>query len=133
LRDVAESWASMRFERRLLVGVEGERRARVMSRLGEVMALTEANQRHPARLMTREILAALAVVDGRWADALTILDALGADQTLDPTRRCLFLVTAGDVLVHKQGDAASAALRYQRARALNPSEPRLARAGIVAS
>jgi len=81
--------------------------------------------------MTREILAALAVVDGRWADALMLLDGLGADQALDASRRCLFLVAAGDVLLHQQGDMAGAALRYQRARALNPAEPRLGRAGIV--
>jgi len=131
VRDVADSWASMRFERRLLVGVEGDRRARILARLADVMTLTEAVPRHPARVMTREILAALAVVDGRWADALMLLDGLGADQALDASRRCLFLVAAGDVLLHQQGDMAGAALRYQRARALNPAEPRLGRAGIV--
>lgn len=131
LRDVADSWASMRFERRLLIGVEGDRRARVLSRLKEVTALTEGHAHHPARIMTREILAALAVVDGRWADAAALLDALGAEAALDAERRCLFLVAAGDVLLHQQGDRAGASLRYQRARALNPAEPRLARPGVV--
>ncbi|MES1205350.1 MAG: hypothetical protein ABUS79_05385 [Pseudomonadota bacterium] len=131
LRDVADSWASMRFDPRLLRGLEGDRRARVLSRLKEVLALTENNARHPARSTARETLAALAVVDRRWADALSLLDSFGADATLDEGRRCLFLVTAGDILLHQQGDVAGAAARYQSARALNPREPRLARAGIV--
>ena len=135
LRDVAESWASMRFEPRLLGGVEGDRRARVLSRLGEVLVLTEAaptgSGAHAVRLTARETLGALAVVDRRWADAVSLLDGLGGDEALEPRRRCLFLVTAGDVLLHQQGDVAGAALRYQRARTLNPAEPRLARAGII--
>ncbi len=131
LRDVADSWASMRFDPRLLGGVEGDRRARVLSRLAEVLALTEADKNHPARSTARETLAALAVVDRRWADALSLLDALGGDAALDVGQRCLFLVAAGDVLLHQQGDVAGAALRYERARVLNPREPRLGRTGIV--
>jgi tetratricopeptide (TPR) repeat protein len=131
LRDVADSWASMRFDPRLLAGVEGDRRARVLSRLVEVMALTESNVRHAARATARETLAALAVVDRRWADALSLLESLGADRGLEVDRRCLFLVLAGDVLVHRQGDVEGAASRYQLAGALNPAEPRLGRAGIA--
>ena len=118
----------MRFDPRLLAGVDDERRARVLSRLAEVMALTDAHQRHPARVMTR------AKSWRRWPSSTAAGPTRcpfsmdwAATRRWNPARRCLFLVTAGDVLLHKQGDAAGAALRYQRARALNPSEPRLAR------
>lgn len=73
------------------------------------------------------------MVDRRWADALSLLDGLGSDQTADADRRCLFLVAAGDILLHQLGDAAGAALRYQGARTLNPREPRLTRARLDAA
>ncbi|MEO5769207.1 MAG: hypothetical protein ABIS92_12720, partial [Polyangia bacterium] len=131
LRDVAESWASMRFERRLLAGVDGDRKARVLSRLSEVLALTSKTPSHPAGTLARETLAALAVVDRRWADALSMLDGLAGNAALEVRRRCLYLVAAGDILLHQHGDVAAAALQYQRARALNPAEQRLARPGVI--
>lgn len=131
LRDVAESWASMRFDPRLLVGVDGDRRERVLSRLAEVSTWTHNNPSHPARSVARETLAALALVEERWADALSMLDVLAADPHLESERRCVFLICAGDILLHQQGDVAGAALRYQRARALNPAERGLARAQVL--
>jgi hypothetical protein len=130
LRDVADAWASMRFEPRLLAGVDGDRRLRVLARLTEVVTLTNRTPAHPARALARETLAALAMVERRWADALALLDGFGADTSLEANRRCLFLISAGDILLHQQGDVAGAALRYQRARALNPAELRLARVAI---
>ena len=131
LRDVAESWASMRFDPRLLVGVDGDRRERVLSRLAEVSSWTPNNPSHPARAVARETLAALALIDERWADALSMLDVLGADPHLESRRRCVLLICAGDILLHRQGDVAGAALRFQRARALNPAERGLARAEVL--
>ena len=131
LRDVAESWASMRFDPRLLAGVDDDRRGRVLSRLQEVLSLTEHDARHPAREVARQTWAALAMVDRRFADAVETLDALAADEAIDPRRRALFAVAAGDILFHEQGDVAGAALHFGRARALNPSESRLVRAGTL--
>ena len=131
LRDVADSWASMRFDPHLLGSVDDERRGRVLSRLKEISVLTEHDTHHPAREAARETWAALAMVDRRFADAVEALDAFTADDTLEPRRRALFAVTAGDILLNEQGDASGAALYYRRARALNPVEPRLARTGVV--
>jgi len=131
LRDVADSWASMRFDPRLLASVDDERRGRVLSRLKEISVLTEHDAHHPARESARETWAALAMVDRRFADAVEALDAFAADDTLEPRQRALFAVTAGDILLNEQGDASGAALYYTRARALNPAEPRLARTGVV--
>ncbi|HEX2660673.1 MAG TPA: hypothetical protein VHU40_20470, partial [Polyangia bacterium] len=131
LRDVAESWASMRFDPQLLAGVDDERRGRVLSRLKEGMALSDPGAPSPARRTAREVLAAFAFLDRRWADAVESLDVFGVDETFDARRRCLYQVAAGDILIHHQGDVVGAALRYERARALNPAEPRLARIGVV--
>ncbi|HEY4184494.1 MAG TPA: hypothetical protein VGP07_05460 [Polyangia bacterium] len=131
VRDVAESWASMRFDPLLLGGIDDDRRGRVLSRLKEISLLTEHDVDHPARHAARETWAALAMVDRRFADAVEALDAFAADETIDVKSRALFAVTAGDILLHEQGDVGGAGLRYERARALNPSEPRLARTGVV--
>jgi len=130
-RDVAESWASMRFEPRLLGGVDNERRARALGRLAEVLSLTEAIPEDASRAGARETLAALALCDRRWADAVSLLDGLGSEPSLDARRRCLFLCAAGDVVLFHQRDAAGAAARYRRARALNPHEPRLGRPSVT--
>lgn len=131
LRDVAESWASMRFDPQLLAGVDDERRGRVLSRLKEGLALPDPATPSAARRTAREVLAAFAFLDRRWADAVESLDVFGVDETFDAGRRCLYQVAAGDILIHQQGDVVGAALRYERARALNPAEPRLARIGVV--
>jgi len=131
LRDVADSWASMRFDPQLLAGVDDERRGRVLSRLKEISVLTEHDTHHPAREAARETWAALAMVDRRFVDAVEALDAFAADDTLEPRRRALFAVTAGDILLNEQGDLTGAGLYYARARALNPVEPRLSRTGVV--
>jgi len=131
LRDVADSWASMRFDQHLLAGVDDERRGRVLSRLKEISVLTEHDTHHPAREAARETWAALAMVERRFADAVEALDAFVADDTLEPRRRALFAVTAGDILLNEQGDLTGAGLHYARARALNPTEARLTRTGVV--
>ena len=121
----------MRFDSRLLAGVDDERRGRVLSRLKEVLTPSERTAPTSARRTAREILAAFAFLDRRWADAVESLDVFGVDDTIDARKRCLFQVAAGDILIHQQGDVVGAALRYERARALNPSEQRLARTGVV--
>ena len=131
LRDVADSWASMRFDPHLLAGVDAERRGRVLSRLKEISVLTEHDAHHPAREAARETWAALAMVDRRFVDAVEALDAFAADDTLEPRRRALFAVTAGDILLNEQGDLTGAGLYYARARALNPTEQRLTRTGVA--
>lgn len=131
LRDVADSWASMRFDPHLLAGVDDERRGRVLSRLKEISVLTEHDAHHPAREAARETWAALAMVDRRFVDAVEALDAFAADDTIEPRLRALFAVTAGDILLHEQGDLTGAGLYYARARALNPAEPRLGRTGVA--
>lgn len=131
LRDVADSWASMRFDPHLLAGVDAERRGRVLSRLKEISVLTEQDTHHPAREAARETWAALAMVDRRFVDAVEALDALAADDTLEARRRALFAVAAGDVLLNEQGDLTGAGLYYARARALNPTEARLTRTGVL--
>ena len=131
LRDVADAWASMRFDPRLLAAIDDDKRGRARARLKEVLALTERTPGHPARQVARETWTALAMVDRRWAEAVEALESFAGDGALEPRRRCLFLVAAGDILLHQQGDVGGAALRYERARALYPSEPRLARRGVV--
>src|SRR3569623_6334 len=130
LRDVADSWASMRFDPQLLAGVDDERRGRVLSRLKEISVLTEHDTHHPAREAARETWAALAMVDRRFVDAGEALDAFAADDTLEPRRRALYAVTAGDILLNEQGDLTGAGIYYARARALNPDAPRLTRTGV---
>ena len=130
LREVSDSWASMRLEPRLLVGIEHERRGRILSRLGQVLSLTEANPRHTARQRAREVLAALAVVDRRWADALAMLDAFGSDATLGARRQAEFLVAAGDILF-AQGDLPGATRSFRRAAEFDARNPSLRRASVV--
>ena len=57
-----------------------------------------------ARRQALEILGALAMVDGRWEEAFSALEALGADATFEPQRRAEFLVGAGDVMLRHYGD-----------------------------
>ena len=132
MRDVADSWASMRLEPRLLVGIESERRGRILARLGEVMSLTEGLPAHPARQGAREILSALALEDQRWADALAFLEALAVDPAVEVGRRAAFWLTAGDIVRTAYGDAASARQRYRSAAALWPAHPGLRREPVAA-
>jgi tetratricopeptide (TPR) repeat protein len=131
LRDVADSWASMRLEPRLLGGIESERRGRILSRLGEVMSLTETSPAHPARQAAREVLAALALADRRWADALAFLDALAQDPVVAPRRRASFWITAGDLVRVAYEDRAGARERFRNAAALWPQHPGLGREAVA--
>jgi tetratricopeptide (TPR) repeat protein len=126
IRDVAESWAGMHLEPRLLVGLDGRRRERALRRAREVVALTEVEST-PARRQALEVLGALAITDGRWEDALVALEPLAGDPTFEADRRAQFLIAAGDVMARRYGDVEVAEPFYDRARTLWPSNPRFAR------
>lgn len=124
IRDVAESWAGMRLEPRLLTGLDGERRVRTIKRAGEALTLVEGEP-GPVRAAARQVLGALAVVEKRWSDALGLLEALAADESSDPRERCGYLLAAGDIRHHEKRDPDGAQLCYQRARGLNANDQRL--------
>ncbi|HMF42042.1 MAG TPA: hypothetical protein VKQ32_15320, partial [Polyangia bacterium] len=124
IRDVADSWAGMHIEPRLLINVEPRRRQRVLTRASEVLALVE-NERDPVRGQALEIVGALAMAEGRWSDAIATLEALAADEAFDAERRSDFLVAAGDILVQHYGDSMGARTLFDRARALWAGNPSL--------
>jgi tetratricopeptide (TPR) repeat protein len=123
VRDLAESWAAMRFEPRLLGGLEGDRRARVLDRLRDALA----TERCPpgARRHAWGIRGALALIERRWADAREALEILAADAGTPPNERCGFLIAAGDICASVDRNAEAASQLYARARALNAGDPRL--------
>lgn len=123
IRDVAESWAGMHLEPRLLVALEGRRRERILRRAREAFALTDDGT-DGARREALEILGALAMVDGRWEEAFTALDALASDTTFEPDRRAVFLLAAGDVMARRYGDRDVAEPFYERAKAVWPGHAR---------
>jgi tetratricopeptide (TPR) repeat protein len=127
IRDVAESWAAMRAEPRLLFGIDPARRARIVARATEALALaatTSPAAAHEARL-AREVLGSLAVTEERWDDALALLAALAADATTSPTAAAGFLIAAGDIRAGKLGDRAGGHALYDRAATLAPKDSRL--------
>ncbi len=126
IRDVAESWAGMHLEPRLLVDVDTRRRERVLARASEVLTLTEGEP-HPARREVLEMVGALAVAEGRWDDALGALEVLSGDDAFAPDRRSDFLVTAADIVVRNYRDPAAAQRLYDRARTLWPHNPGIKR------
>ena len=126
IRDVAESWAGMHLEPRLLVTLEARRHERILRRAREAFALTDGGA-DAARRQALEILGALAVVDGRWEEAFSALEALAADTSFEPQRRAEFLLTAGDVMSRHYGDREVADPFYERARALWPGHTRFGR------
>ncbi|HVV50528.1 MAG TPA: hypothetical protein VHO06_12760, partial [Polyangia bacterium] len=128
IRDVAESWAGMHLEPRLLTTLEGRRRERVLRRAREAFALTDGGT-DAARRQALEILGALAMVDGRWEEAASALDALASDPTFEADRRAAFLVAAGDVMARRYGDREVAEPFYERARSLWPGHPRFRKSG----
>jgi tetratricopeptide (TPR) repeat protein len=123
IRDVADSWAGMHLEPRLLVTLEARRRERILRRAREAFALTDGGT-DAARRQALEILGALAVVEGRWEEAFSALDALAADTTFEPDRRAGFLLAAGDVMARRYGDRDVAEPFYERAQAVWPGHPR---------
>jgi tetratricopeptide (TPR) repeat protein len=134
IRDVAESWAGMRLEPRLLAGVERARRDRAARRAADALALAQSDAAQgpesavagAAAHQARQILGALAIVDGRWDDALALLGALADEEGTPPADRATFLLAAGDVLADKRGDRAAGQRLYDRAAALSPRDTRLA-------
>ena len=127
IRDVAESWAGMRAEPRLLANMDRPRRDRVLARATEALALAVgtkppgADEAHVAR----EILGALAFVEERWEDALGLLAALADEPSTKPAVAAGFLIAAGDIRATKLGDRAAAQVLYDRATALAPKDSRL--------
>ena len=124
IKDVADSWAGMHLEPRLLLDVEPRRRQRALGRASEVLALVE-DERDPVRGQALEIVGALAMAEGRWSDAIATLEALSADEAFDDERRSDFLVAAGDILVQHYGDSVAARTLFDRARGLWPGNPSL--------
>jgi tetratricopeptide (TPR) repeat protein len=121
IRDVAESWGGMRLEPRLLAAADRMRRERAAARAGEAVALTGGAVRRQAW----EILGALAVVEGRWDEALAALRALADDEGVTPAERAGFLVAAGDIHVDKRGDREGGERLYAAAASLHPHDGRL--------
>jgi hypothetical protein len=130
IRDVAESWAGMHLEPRLLVDLEARRRERVLGRAAQILTLTDGEP-HPARRQAYEVLGALAVAEGRWHDAVTALETLSADTELAAERRSDFLVAAGDIFARNQHDPAAANALYDRARELWSGNSALARPSVA--
>ena len=124
IRDVADNWAGMHIEPRLLIDVEPRRRQRVLARASEVLALVE-DEHDPVRGQALEIVGAMAMAEGRWSDAIATLEALSADTAFNEERRSDFLVAAGDILVQHYGDTTAARALYDRARALWAGNPSL--------
>jgi tetratricopeptide (TPR) repeat protein len=127
MRDLAETWAAMRIEPRLLSGVEGERRARVLDRLRDALAIEECPP--PARRQAWEVRGALALVEQRWVDAREALELLASDDSASSVERCGYLLAAGDIAGNVQNDPEAAKRFYGRARAERASDPRLAGRG----
>ncbi|HEX3694250.1 MAG TPA: hypothetical protein VH374_02580 [Polyangia bacterium] len=128
IRDVAESWSAMGLEPRLLVGLEGERRERVLRRSGEALSFAASDAATAdVRTGALGLLAALAMVESRWADALRFLGELGANETLPPLTRGGYLIAAADIHLHEGADGATARALYEKARTLVPGDGRLAR------
>ena len=124
IRDVADHWAGMHIEPRLLIDVDPRRRQRVLGRASEVLALVE-DERDPVRGQALEIVGALAMAEGRWSDALATLEALSSDEAFDDERRADFMIAAGDILVQHYGDTMAARALFDRARTLWPGNPSL--------
>ncbi|HXJ21069.1 MAG TPA: hypothetical protein VMT03_12625 [Polyangia bacterium] len=149
IRDVAESWAGMHLDPRLLVDMETRRRERALARSRESRELADAETARPppipgseaagrpsadqraavvaARRLAQEMVGALAMADGLWDEALESLEALAADTGFEPARRAQFILAAGDVVSRQKNDPAAADPYHARARALWPSAARFGR------
>ncbi len=123
MRDLAETWAAMRFEPRLLGGLEGERRTRVLDRLRDALA----TERCPpaARRQAWGLLGAFATVERRWGDARDALEFLSADGAASPSERCGFLIAAGDIALTVERNVEAGHRFYARARAQSAGDARL--------
>jgi tetratricopeptide (TPR) repeat protein len=135
IRDVAESWAAMRAEPRLLASMDRVRRDRVVARATEALGLAVAASpaAHEEARRAREILGALAVTEERWDDALALLMALGEAAGVPPSEAAGYLMAAGDLRTHKLDDHAGGQALYDRAAGLAPRDSRLGprRAGTL--
>jgi tetratricopeptide (TPR) repeat protein len=123
MRELAETWAAMRFEPRLLGGLEGERRARVLDRLRDALATDRCPP--AARRLALGIRGALAIVERRWGEARDALEFLSADGGAGPSERCGYLIAAGDIAMSVDRNVEAAQRFYTRARAQSAGDPRL--------
>ena len=123
MRELAETWAAMRFEPRLLGGLEGERRVRVLDRLRDALATDRCPP--AARRLALGIRGALAIVERRWAEARDALEFLSADGGAGASERCGYLIAAGDIAMNVDRNAEAAQRFYTRARAQSAGDPRL--------
>lgn len=85
----------------------------------QVLAITEGVNT-PSRRQALETLAALAMAESRWSDALVALETLMVDEAFSAERRSDFALTPGDVRAHSLRDTAGAQRFYDRARRLWP-------------
>jgi len=123
VRDLAETWAAMSFEPRLLGGLEGDRRTRVLDRLRDALATDRCPP--AARRLALGIRGALAIVERRWAEARDALEFLSADAGGAASERCGYLIAAGDIAIHVERNADAGQRFYARARAQSAGDPRL--------
>jgi tetratricopeptide (TPR) repeat protein len=123
VRDLAETWSAMRIEPRLLTGLEGDRRTRVLERVGTALAAEGCSA--SARKHSWEIRGALAIVERRWADARAALEVLAGDGAVPPAERCGYLIAAGDITLKVERDPEAANRFYARARTFSAGDPRL--------
>jgi tetratricopeptide (TPR) repeat protein len=123
MRDLAETWAAMRFEPRLLGGLEGDRRTRVLDRLRDALATDRCPP--AARRLALGVRGALAIVERRWGEARDALEFLSADAGAVASERCGYLIAAGDIAIHVERNAEAGQRFYTRARAQSAGDPRL--------
>jgi len=123
MRDLAETWAAMRFEPRLLGGLEGDRRTRVLDRLRDALATDRCPP--AARRLALGVRGALAIVERRWGEARDALEFLSADAGAVASDRCGYLIAAGDIAMHVERNAEAGQRFYARARAQSAGDPRL--------
>ena len=125
IRDVADSWAGMHIEPRLLDRRRSApARARSRTRLARCWRWPRTSAIRCAGRRWRSS-ARSPIAEGRWSEALATLEVLSADTAFDDERRSDFLVAAGDILVQQYGDTMSARALFDRARALWPGNPSL--------
>jgi len=115
-RDVADSWASLRLEPRLLAQIDPPARRRAEGAIGRCLALK------PKHVGALQALAALAVARQKWDDALLQLDRCVDVHELEKLRRCDLLLLAGDICAKKTLDRPRAERYYRRALQLFPQD-----------
>jgi hypothetical protein len=129
---VAESWAQIPHEPRLLARMPTEMRTRALALLDQALAL------QPRHIPSLEAAASAQLTAKSWEAALDLLGRLaeaaetaasasrsGAAGSVsdDPEQRTGYLVAAGDVAMLKLGDLDGAMRYYRRALSVIPGHP----------